>query len=398
MTSQRQKGLALIIFAVILVLAAAFYLVLRLDSGSITTERHKKTAAALTEAKIALIGDAVSQPLTMDGLLRLPDLGHGINPSDLSEGSSISTFTGNMKNYSVLGKLPWKTLNVAPLKDGYGECLWYAVSGKFKKIPVTDILNWDTQGQIDVIDQNGNILAANLAAVIIAPSFILPSQNRFFESAVYSNCGGNYDARNYLDTYILTNAVSGEVNYFSSNPNNRVASNANNKAFVLASNNFYNDQFAFVTVDEIFSPLIKRSDFFAQISALLSDAYFQTVAITGNKGTDSVVCSSLLSTNQSFCKNWKEMLLLTELPASLPSRIITIGGLPAGPCARVLIFGGQKTLGQVRASVDDKIVVANYLENTNLVEFNTPVANGSNFNGALNFSPNNPSADVLRCL
>ena len=303
---------------------------------------------------------------------------------------------GNMKNFSVLGKFPWKTLGTAPVKDGYGECLWYAVSGNFKKIPVTDVLNWDSQGQIDVIDKNGNMLANNLAALLVAPRFILPNQNRFLESDVYSNCGGNYDAKNYLDTYMPTNAVSGQVNYFSSFPNNRVASNTNNKTFVLASNDFYNDEFAFVTVDEIFGPLSKRSDFSAQISALLDDEYFQTVAITGMKGTDSVVCSSLLSTNQTFCDNWKEMLLLTELPSS-PSAIV-VDGTSKGPCMRVLIFGGSKAAGQIRQSVANKSIPANYIEGNNLSEFNTPIAKSNNFVGFSTFNSNSPNADILRCI
>lgn len=414
----RQKGAALIVLTVILVLAASVVFVSQLNGSQIKVERGKKTALALAEAKAVVIGDAVSQPLlTSEGMLRLPDIGHGASPSVPSEGNSVSNFTGNMKNYSVLGKLPWKTLGIEPLKDGYGECLWYVVSGRFKKIPTTDTLNWDTQGQIDVIDKNGNLLATNLAALIIAPEFTLNDQNRSLADAAYNQCGGNYDAKNYLDTYDSLYSIAGEVNYFSGSTNNRLATNSDNKRFVFAKNDYYNDRFIFISVDEIFRSFIKRSDFSAQISALLNDPDFisilneititsaatlpPNVKGTGNLGINCE-CSppSCLSNksianinNQTFCKNWKEMLLLTELSPPMP--IIIDGSVTAVNCNRVLIFGGQKMGVQARLDDTDKSDPANYLEDTNLIAFNTP---NNDFNGVSTFNAANPSTDILRCI
>lgn len=397
MKETKQKGAALIIFAVIFALAATTFLISQLDASGVKIERDKKTSLALAEAKSALIGDAISQPLTSEGLLRLPDIGFSTSPSGPSEGSSIANFIDNNKNYSVIGKLPWKTLGMAPLKDGYGECLWYVVSGRFKKNPITDILNWDTQGQIDVIDPNGNLIATNLAALIVAPRFTLENQSRSLEHAAYSQCGGNYDARNYLDAYNAANALAGELNYFSSSLNNRVALNANNKTFVLAKNDFYNDQFAFVTVDEIFNPIIRRKDFSSQVAALLEDDEFkihlQAITVVGSKGTGNINCGSIATStyNKEFCDNWKEMLLLTQLP---PTSSIVINGVNT-PCNRLLIFGGKKTIIQARITAANKSDPANYLEGDNLNAFNTSTAD---FDGVSEFSVNSPGADVLRCL
>lgn len=394
--NRQPRGQALLVILAILLAGSAYLLLRSLRSAHANLERDRITSQALAQAKEALIGDAVSQsPVASAGYLRLPDLGSGS-----SEGSASLNFSGNNKDYSVIGKLPWKTLGIAPLRDGRGECLWYVVSGRFKNSPKTDALNWDTLGQIDLIDGNGSLIAANIAALVAAPGRILDQQERSLSNPAYKECRGNYDARNYLDSYNLSDAVSGEVNYFAGSTNNRVAFNPNNKRFVMANNDHYNDRFLFVTVDDIFRPIIRRADFSAQISALLDDNNFRThlqsVAISGTKGTDSVDCDQTSnSDNKSFCENWKEMLLLTQLPTPSP---ITIDGALTSPCTRVLIFGGQKTNAQVRRTVADKANPANYLEGANLAAFATPSATASSFRGASTFTANSPSADLLRCL
>jgi len=398
----KQHGAALMVMLVIMVMGALTFLVSSLSKSGVQIERDKVTAAALAQAKEALIGYAVSQPITSAGDLRLPDLGY--SDSSLSvraEGSSPPNFTGNIQGYSLIGKFPWKTLGTPPLRDGYGECLWYVLSGWFKNTNSSSSINWDTSGQIDVLDGNGNVIASNLAAVLAAPGPVLDGQNHSLDDASYMQCGGNYDARNYLDSYNSSDAVSGEVNYFTGSTNNRVASNTNNKRFVMANNVHYNDQFLFITTDDIFRPIIRRSDFKTQVSDLMDDVEFkphlQTVVIAGIKGTNNVNCAVIIANanNKKFCDNWKEMLLLTQLPT--PSSI-TIDGSSSTPCTRVLIFGGRKIGAQVRLTVADKAAPANYLEAPNLAAFATPTANSNNFSGTSIFNPNSPSADLLRCL
>lgn len=383
----------------ILVIGAATLFVSSLSRSSTQLERDRKSAGALAQAKEALIGDAISQsPLTSAGYLRLPDLGFmiGLVPS---EGSAAPNFSGNNKDYSVIGKLPWRTLGLEPLRDGHGECLWYIVSGHFKNTPVTDSLNWDTPGQINLADGSGNLIARNLAALLVAPGQALDAQSRALSDSTYAQCGGNYDARNYLDPHASSNAVfgtaSGTPNYFSGSTNNRVASGSGNNLLVMAGNVHYNDRFLFITADEIFRAVIRRADFSIQVSALLNDAYFRSVVIAGSKGTDNVNCSSLGNNNQTFCKNWKEMLLLTQLPTPAP---VTLDGAQTADCSRVLIFGGQKNPAQLRLTAANKSSPSNYIEGVNLSAFATPVAVTSGFIGVSAFSAKHPSADVVKCL
>ncbi len=390
-----QNGGALVIFMLVIVFAGMAALFSVLDGATIKIERDKKTAAALAEAKSTLIGYAIkSSAVVSAGYLPNPDLGPGVN----TEGSSASSMGG--ADISLIGKLPWRTLGVSSLQDGSGECLWYVVSGRFKNNPKTSALNWDTQGQIDIIDGGGNLVATNLAAIVVSPNKPVDAQSRILADVSLTQCGGNYDARNYLDSYDISNSVSGEVNYFIGSTNNRQPTNINNKRFVIETNDYYNDRFLFVTVDELFSLISHRADFALQVTALLDDADFklevQTALIFGGKGTDNVNCGVISNaTQKAFCNNWKEMFLLTELPT--PSSIV-VDGIPTTTCNRVLIFGGRRTAAQQRLNSSNKADPANYLEGANLTAFSIPFATNSNFNGLSTFSASNPSADILRCL
>ncbi len=395
-----QRGAALMIMLVIMVVGASTVLVSSLNSSGLRIERDKITADALAQAKGALIGYAVSQPITSAGDLRLPDLGFSNSLLTVpAEGSSPPNFTGNTQGYSIIGKFPWKTLGTPPLRDGYGECLWYALSGWLKNTNSTSPINWDTPGQIDVLDGNGNVIASNLAALVAAPGPVLDGQNRSLGDTIYTQCGGNYDVLNYLDTYDSTNAVSGEVNYFSGSTNNRIAADTNSKRLVMANTDYYNDTFLFITVDDIFRPIIRRSDFSAQIAAMMNDAAFithlQSITVSGlgTKGTGNVNCTN--APNQAFCTDWQEMLLLTALTPPSP---ITIDGTLTTTCSRVLIFGGQKIAAQVRMTAAQKSNPAYYLEDPNLAAFAVPTTTSSDFTGAPTFDANTPSADLLKCI
>jgi hypothetical protein len=395
-THRRQHGAVLIIFVIGLVLVALSVLLYQLNAGTLKLDRNQKTALALAEAKAALIGEAISSAQLIN-LAPARLLGSLLNPNLNSVFSLEGSETGTAGSIDriVVGKFPWYSLNVSIIKDGGDECLWYAVSGRYKHQPATGTLNWDTQGQIDVIDGNGNQIASNLVALIVSSGSSVSGQNRAVVANTY--CGGNYDVKNYLDTPNGSNAVAGEVNYFTGSPNNREASNTNNKKFVMTNNDYYNDQFVFITTDDIFNPIIKRQDFANQISLLLDDPDVQTMAqtqpISGTKGTDYLNCALISdSTNNVFCSHWHEMLLLATT-ASSPT---VIDGVSTS-CNRVIIFGGKKVDGiQSRLTATEKNNPDNYLEGVNRQAFGDPVNFG--FNGVTNFNSNNPSADVMRCL
>jgi len=240
--SGSQRGAALMIMLVILVVGVAAILVNSLTAASIQTARQEQTSAVLAQAKAALIGYAVTYGDThsgqVPGYLPCPDYGGG-NPEGSAEPVCGS------QDVSVIGRLPWVTLDVSTLRDGDGECLWYAVSGTYKNNPKTGLMNWDTNGQFQVYSADGTQLANQVVAVIFAPGAVVSGQNR--AGTVAPICGGNYTASNYLDN----DTVHGINN-----------SNVATGNFIQGSSTGnVNDQMVFITRQDIWNAIQKRTDF-----------------------------------------------------------------------------------------------------------------------------------------
>lgn len=391
---RHQSGMVLLAMLVTVMFAAAGVFVL-FAGGSPGQARSDKTAAALAVAQAALVGQIARSP-DVTALARLPNPDLRVN-AVFAEGSQSGS--AGARNASLLGKLPWRSLGLSSLKDGDGECLWYVVSGRFKSNPQSlDAFNWDTPGQLDLMREDGTMLQSGLAALLISPGVPLDGQNRATNDAGLRECGGNYDARNYLDSFHAADAIGGQLNYFPGSTNHRQASDAASKTFVMAANARYNDRFLFITVDELFRPIIRRADFAAQVNALTSDttflAYLATVSISGSKGTDAIDCAQ--APHPAFCQHWREMLLLTALPA--PASVMVDGSPTETACARVLIFSGSRAPQQQRKTETDKSRPENYLEGQNLAAFSLPVARNAGFAGMSGFSAQNPAADIVRCL
>ena len=238
-----QRGAALMVILVLLVVSVAAILVNSLTTTSLKNARKAQTAAALAQAKEALIGYAVTYGDThsgqVHGYLPCPDYGGG-NPEGSAEPVCGS------QNVSVIGRLPWATLDLSTLRDGDGECLWYAVSGTYKNNPPTGLMNWDTNGQFQTYSSDGTLLPSQVVAVIIAPGATLSGQNRSGTSAPI--CGGNYTASNYMDN----DTVHGINN-----------SNVSTGNFIqgTSGSNIINDQVVFITRQDIWNAVQKRTDF-----------------------------------------------------------------------------------------------------------------------------------------
>jgi len=188
-----QRGQALLVLLVLLALgsAAAFYAFI--SPASTTIERDKITAAALAQAKAALIGYAVGVNLSSGGRpgdLPCPDT----NDSGQS-GGSCGNAAGTTGQTSRIGRLPWKSLGLPDLRDGDGERLWYAVSRNFKNNfrstcaspGDAGCLNSDARGTITVRNSAGITIhdgsnpdahtPSGVIAVIFAPGAILQRQD-----------------------------------------------------------------------------------------------------------------------------------------------------------------------------------------------------------------------------
>jgi hypothetical protein len=130
---KQQHGAVLILLVIALGVLAAAVFVGMLSSSDIQNQRDKTTAAALAEAKAAIIGWSVSRYSTSASYTpgQLPC------PEDLSFIGTANE--GTAKNSCTLpatGRLPWKTLKTGDIRDGYGEKLWYAISPGFRTSPI----------------------------------------------------------------------------------------------------------------------------------------------------------------------------------------------------------------------------------------------------------------------
>ena len=157
-------ALALVI---LLALTATGWLLARRDSDATRRlAREQRTADALRIARDALIGFAATYRNALH-----PDADFGYLPCPDLDGDGSSETCG-AKGQTSIGRLPYLTLNLPDLRDGAGECLWYAVSGSFKNNPKADTLNWDSTGKLRLLDANGLPLMlpgdeAGLAAAIV---------------------------------------------------------------------------------------------------------------------------------------------------------------------------------------------------------------------------------------
>ena len=140
----KQKGAALIFFAVIFTLVASAYLLSSLEGGTQEIEREKTTSASLAKAKAGLIGYSVSY--RRPGSMPCPD----------TNNDGVTDPNGNIDCYSNIGRLPWRTLGLEDLRDGNGDRLWYSISSNFRNVPSTIIINSEnTQGNLSICPSSG---------------------------------------------------------------------------------------------------------------------------------------------------------------------------------------------------------------------------------------------------
>ncbi len=146
-TELSQSGMALIVLTFILGMAATAFLLHALNANTMKMARDKKTAAALVEAKAALIGRAVSDD-NRPGSLPCPD-GNGDGSADLFAGVNCPAY---------VGRFPWKTLAMTKLADGSGEPLWYALASNYRDHATAQPINGTAIGDLRV-DGSGDIVA-----------------------------------------------------------------------------------------------------------------------------------------------------------------------------------------------------------------------------------------------
>ncbi len=419
----RQRGAALLLA---LLLGFTVALLFTFRSGSdLSAGRPERTHAALSEARTALIGEAAARANNgMLGLLQTPDLGSTRN-SQSEEGLAAGGIAVNTATISLLGRLPWRTLGLRPFRDAGGECLWYAVSASGKNTLTTPGFNWDSLGQFEQYTSDGTAAGTQSAnadphtrplALVIAPGAPLSGQNRAAGADVVTECGGNYDAVNYLDPAPADPRTNNFVNYFAGTANHATGdASVTPKPFVggnvdvIANNSrtpLVNDLLLPITAKDIFDVAKQRQDFRDDLNALIEalvNGYLNTlppsslpVATASGKGFDAVY-SACDTANCNLKSNARQWALLNQWRDNFLYAGGTIGSYTVNGqsgCKAVLIFAGERTAGQTRATPTQKNTPAMYLENDNATLF----PSDGTYAGAIAYNASASSADVVKCI
>jgi hypothetical protein len=388
-----QRGAALMILLLIAGVLGAFFAMHALNSN---TERDKVTAAVLAQAKDALLGYAVTyrdnHANEMFGYLPCPD----IDNATATPGQADADAACSGKDISTLRRLPWSTLGLPPLRDSAGECLWYGVSGHAKaNTDKTEFFNWDSLGQFVLQDANGSALHGasphdRPLAVIFAPR---GSINTISRAGPATECQGSNTIAAYLDGDKDTHPI-----YAGTVPDADALSTLvlSTKASVNSGSN--NDQATWITSKEVFDRLKKRSDFKADIDAMIGGLATclnnlppssLPGASAGNKGIDNIIaaCPALGALKIKVLANWKDNLLYTK--PTTPSTVNSNTG-----CSAVLLFGGERIGIQSRATADEKQDKNMYLEGGNATLFPGSGA----YTGATGFTSASASSDIVVCI
>jgi hypothetical protein len=203
---RRQRGAALILFATVLILGVAWFAVGALGKAAVAIpERETKTGLVLREAKQALLAyvaqHAARSTTTNPGQMPCPESLTLANPGEASSACSASAI--------VVGRLPWKTLGIDPLDDGYGEPLWYMLRG-FRNPPI----NFGTAGQLahDGSPVVAMIIAPgpprNTASVAGTPTAGCTKQNQI----VANRNAANLNAANFLECGVAGGSITTPAN------------------------------------------------------------------------------------------------------------------------------------------------------------------------------------------
>lgn len=273
----RQRGVGLLVILIIAGVLGVVFVTTVVGSAPDDMARDRATQAALARAKEALISYAVtymeSHPTDMLGYLPCPE-----QSTSVREGAALGTcgvgYSGGTTGDNILGRLPWYTLGIEPLRDGYGECLWYAVSATYKNNPEPGILNWDSAGRFQIVGPDGSTLLAGatdpdlVVAVVIAPGPAFGGQTRADGTPATPTCGGNLAAGNYLDA-----VGTGGSLVDNANPSTNAAT-GKGRFIQGARSSTFNDRLIYITAADIWNAVIRRTDLQARLNLLTQRVAF----------------------------------------------------------------------------------------------------------------------------
>ena len=376
--------------------------------GRFRAQAQARSVAALAHAREALLGYAVSYGESHAGE------GYGYLPCpDAGNNGSTSLGACGARGLAAVGRLPWRTLTLPDLHDGWGECLWYAVASSVKHNPKALALNWDSPGQFALRGDDGRPLRTAsadglAAAVIFAPGPPLDGQHRGSRGS--GPCSGGESAINDLDAFVDVSesiALAGVPAF----QQGRIGSTV------------HNDLIAWLGIDDLFDALRRRSDFAAylnhigeraldHLSPRLTDADF--IAAHTQETPGGVLLTGELPPAAALAiadpaaaaahDNWRDQFRIAVCAdASACVQFIDSTAPDSASCRAVLLFGGERirngTEQQHRNTPAQRADITQYLEGDNPRHF---VLGIPEFHGAPVVAIGDPShpatQDVIRCL
>lgn len=203
---RQQGGYVLVIMLVIIVTGSLYGLLDRLNANAAETSRVNTTSTVLKQAREALLGYATMHK----GLMPCPDM---VGDDALS--SMIGIGAGSCSANGSIGLLPFRTLGLPELRDGDGNCLWYALSGTHRingSLAPTD----STVAQYEVLDALGNMLVSRTgvekgaAAIVLAPGAATSAQTR--TAIANKSCGTDSSQLSAYLELTGTQFITGAIN------------------------------------------------------------------------------------------------------------------------------------------------------------------------------------------
>lgn len=403
----RQGGIVVLAVLSLLILLGIGFALAQRDLGALAASRARQhSVEALAQARTALIGAAMayadSRPGQTYGHLPCPRLGPGAAGSCGGAGEA------------VFGRMPYAAAGLADVRDGWGECLWYAIAATVK--PEGDApLNWDTLGQFDIVAADGRALTdpadpySRAVAVVFAPGPPLPTQDR--PASTGGGCSGSGAAADlpaYLDAGYAATAGGPLTVHLGS-----------------ADGETNNDQAMWLSLQDVFDALKRRSDFPAFINGIIDRAAvalqqrlegeefcaaFAGTPCDGGRHTARLPDAATLGLTGAAATlhdNWRDQFWLVACTGGTPCLSATVdepsGIRSAAPCTAVLLFGGERVRAapgrQTRTTAAERADPAQYAEGDNVTSLEGV---GSVFSGHAAFVIDNPvepaSGDVIRCL
>jgi hypothetical protein len=143
------RGFALIALLAILTAGILYFVVGQLDATTVQRKRDDATTETLAQAKQALIARATTEA-NRPGSLPCPALNsNGVAP--LFVGNDCQTYNG---------LLPWRTLGVGELRDGFSAIPGYQLASQLRDHPSAEPINTTTSFSVSGL--------ANVAAIVVA--------------------------------------------------------------------------------------------------------------------------------------------------------------------------------------------------------------------------------------